>query len=70
MCRRFVFVLNTMGSNWRISGMSMVGSDLCVEMITLVAIGDLVGSKQERREEDQSGDGCRGPAEVILHHPR
>ena len=53
MCRRFVFVLNTMGSNWRISGMSMVGSDLCVEMITLVAIGDLVGSKQERGEEDQ-----------------
>lgn len=35
--------------------MSMVGSDLCVEMITLVAIGDLAGSKQERREEDQSG---------------
>lgn len=70
VCRRFVFVLNTMGSNWRISGMSMVGSDLCVETITLVASGDLIGGKQERREEDQWGDGCRGPGEVILHYPR
>lgn len=33
--------------------MSMVGSDLCVETITLVASGDLIGGKQERREEDQ-----------------
>lgn len=60
--KEFVFALNTVGSNWRISGMRMVGSDLCVEMITLVASGDQVGGRQEGREE--------GPMKRWLHGSR
>lgn len=60
--KEFVFALNTVGSNRRISGMRMVGSDLCVEMIILVASGDQVGGRQERREE--------GPMRRWLHRSR
>lgn len=47
--RSFVFILVTVGSNWSVSSMRVVWSDLCFEMITLVSV---LGSGWRRARQE------------------